>query len=128
GLSGARATLPYKVNFWAELHNPLLQDPTLPDPLDPTNNLLRGAARLYLSTTTPGIYQLVIAKVDPQLDAAQALPFSAALRLPSNVLGDPLANAVMTTLWRYSAAAPSGISDPNVLKAANGAYAGKLGS
>ncbi len=76
----ARATSPYRVNFFIELHNPHNLDPNLSD---------NGAARLMLNpmtNPTPGlrsIYKILIrSQVDP-----------IATRAPDNVIGMPRTSA-----------------------------------
>lgn len=81
-LTGQKATMPYKVKFWVELHNPFRNDSF--------GNLADGgAARLALPDGT-GIYQVVVA-TQPNAD----------IRKASNVLGDPTAGNIQTAVSKW---------------------------
>jgi hypothetical protein len=117
-LGTARATNPYQLNFWAELHNPFLPDPNLKDPLsNPADPTLYGAARLRVpaadGSSLYSAYRLVIAQA-PQ----------PGLLSPANPRGDVTANVKLVV--------QDFVPDPNFPPAVNtdlvlatsGAYAG----
>lgn len=82
-LTGSKATMPYRVKFWAELHNPFRNDSY--------GNLTdAGAARLAFPDGK-AIYQVVIA-AQPNND----------LRKASNVLGDADAANVKATVAQWA--------------------------
>ncbi len=106
----ARASRPYQVNFWVELHNPLAADATLSD---------GGAARLQTPDGSYAAYRLVV--------AAAPCP---ALRRTGNVLGEPDIADVRCVLANYAPApapAPPPSVDVSLLLPANGAFAGVPG-
>jgi hypothetical protein len=108
----AKAQLPYRVNFFVELHNPHNQDPALSE---------NGAARLQLTNPPApgkpkGVYKLIIrSQVDPNLT-----------RDPSNVTGDPKTSgppkidAQVLDFESDGPAAPPGIQD--VVQPSGGSY------
>jgi len=110
-LTGGKATLPYKVNFWVELHNPMYAGAPLTE---------KGLGRLQVpagggSPAYPA-YELAIAKAP-----------NANIRQNNNVLGDPDANNTINVVADFTPdpTAPQPVAgvDINVIQPSSGAYA-----
>jgi hypothetical protein len=112
-----RASLPYKVNFWVELHNPFFADPALSE---------GGAARLEVPASEAGpgypVYRLVVARAP-----------NSGLNRPGQVLGDPDPGHTVLVVSSFAPApAPAPPSaagvDTTVVLPAGGAFMGTPGS
>jgi hypothetical protein len=118
---GNKATKPYNLNFWIELHNPFRADPHLPDSLKPTDPQYCGAARLQMPESTPGkqddyaVYQLVVVKTS----FGSGIPMGN----PDNTLGDPpVPTSVKLVVNKYRSATGASNCDTNVILASDGSY------
>jgi hypothetical protein len=124
--TGGLATLPYHVNFWVELHDPLMVDPNAALPATLQNNWARlkvvpNAAPAYAA------YQLLIT---PDT-------INATMRLPANTLGDPNYGGAnnpppLVTVNDYTpepapAPQPLGGVDFTKVQAANGGWRSQVG-
>ena len=114
-----KATLPFQVKFWVELHNPLFTDANLSD---------GGVARLQMPAAGDAppyaVHRLIVA-ASPPLGVS-------GLRNPDRVLGDPDPGTTRLVVSAYEPE-PKPVPQPldgvdvTLVQPANGRYAGTMG-